>query len=45
MRLFEAMWEHARQTGALRRGDPLEGLEVSISVARTINSLKDVPNV
>jgi len=40
LRLYDAMWELARATGALKRGDPLEGIEVDIEVARTLNALK-----
>ena len=39
LRLFEAMWQRAQAQGALRRADPLEGLELEIEVARLINSL------
>ena len=40
LRLFEAMWRHAKEIGVLRRKNPLEGIEVDIEVARTLNSLK-----
>jgi hypothetical protein len=45
LRLYDAMWEMAKASGALRRGDPLEGLDVDIEVARTVNALKETGRV
>jgi hypothetical protein len=39
LRLYDAMWERAKASGALRRGDPLEGLEIDMEVARMVNAL------
>jgi hypothetical protein len=38
LRLFEAMWEEGVLLGVLPPGDPSEGLEVDIRVARILNS-------
>jgi hypothetical protein len=35
--LFEAMWEEARQLGVLP-GDPWEGLEVDLRIARILST-------
>jgi len=45
LRLYDAMWEWARKSGAMTRTDPLEGLEVDIEVARTVNALKEPADV
>jgi hypothetical protein len=37
LRIFEGMWEEARQLGVLPLKDPLEGIEVDIRVARILN--------
>ena len=43
--LYDAMWEMAKASGALRRGNPLDGIEVDIEVARIINALGGMRNV
>jgi hypothetical protein len=45
LQMYDAMWELAKDSGALRRDDPLEGIEVAIEVARTVNSLAGDRNV
>jgi uncharacterized tellurite resistance protein B-like protein len=45
LRLYDAMWEWAKASGALTRTDPLEGLEVDMEVARTVNALKEAVSV
>jgi hypothetical protein len=37
IRLFEAMWAHARTLGVLPGNDPLAGIEVDIRLARALN--------
>ena len=44
LKLLEAMYEHARALGAFPPADPLEGLEVDIRVARTLNGLREDPS-
>jgi len=44
-RLYDAMWEMARASGALQCGNPLEGIEVDIEVARTVNALQEAAGV
>ncbi len=39
MKIFEAMYKHAKATGALKRSDPLEGLETVIRLAKILNSV------
>jgi hypothetical protein len=39
LRLYDAMWECVKASGALQRKDPLEGLEIASEVARMVNSL------
>ncbi|MBM4438324.1 MAG: hypothetical protein FJ029_14120, partial [Actinobacteria bacterium] len=36
MRLYEAMWEHARALGALPPSDPWQGVEDDIRLARIL---------
>ena len=38
LRLFEAMWEEGVLLGVLPPGDPAEGLDVDIRIARILNS-------
>ena len=38
LRLFEAMWMEGVHLGVLPPGDPLEGLDVDIRIARVLNS-------
>jgi hypothetical protein len=45
LRLYDAMWERAKTSGALHRSDPLEGLDVASEVARTVTALKEPSNV
>lgn len=37
-RIFEAMWKEGERMGVLPAGDPLEGIEVDIRIARILNS-------
>ena len=39
LRIFEAMYQHARQLGALPDKNPLRGIETKIRIARVINSV------
>jgi hypothetical protein len=41
VRVYAAIYEHARALGPLERADPLEGLEHKIRLARLLNA--DVP--
>ncbi|MCY7417989.1 MAG: hypothetical protein LH650_05755 [Chloroflexi bacterium] len=36
MRLYEGMWEEARQLGILPGSDPWEGLEVDLRIVRIL---------
>ncbi len=36
MRLYESLWEEARQLGVLPGTDPWEGLEVDLRIARIL---------
>lgn len=38
-RILAALYEEARMLGALPPKDPLEGIEVKIRIARTVNSV------
>jgi hypothetical protein len=40
LELLDALIEEARMLGAFPPADPLEGIEVKIRIARTINGLK-----
>ena len=37
LRIFEALWEHARNLGVLPLKDPLEGIEVDVRLAEALN--------
>jgi hypothetical protein len=39
LRIFEAMYEHARGLGVFPPKDPLEGIEFKIKFARDLNAL------
>jgi hypothetical protein len=40
LRLYEAMYEHARRLGVLPPADPLEGIEHKIHLAKALNSVR-----
>jgi len=40
MRIYEGMWNEAVSLGVLPPADPLEGIEVDIKVAKTLNSIR-----
>lgn len=40
LRIFEALYEHARRVGALPPKDRLEGIEFKIRFARDLNALR-----
>lgn len=40
LRIFEALYEEARQLGVLPPADPLEGIEVDIRLARALNRVR-----
>ncbi len=37
LRVFEALWEHARRLGALPPREPLDGLDVDLRLAKYLN--------
>lgn len=41
LRIFEAMWKEASLLGVLPLKDPLEGIEVDIKIARTLNDVRE----
>lgn len=41
LRIFEALYREATSLGVLPLKDPLEGLDVDISMARVINSVRE----
>jgi hypothetical protein len=43
LRLYEAMYEHARRLGVLPPADPLEGIEHDIHLARALNRVRHYP--
>jgi hypothetical protein len=38
MRIFEELWKEGMERGVLPPGDPMEGIEVDIKMARVINA-------
>ncbi len=38
LKIFEAMWEEAKNLGVLPSKDPMEGIEVNIKLAKILNS-------
>lgn len=38
MKIFEAMWEEAKNLGVLPLKDQMEGIEVDIKIAKVLNS-------
>lgn len=38
MKIFEAMWEEAKNLGVLPLKDPMDGVEVAIRIAKILNS-------
>jgi hypothetical protein len=40
LRIFEALYEEAKQLGVFPLKDPLEGIEVDIRLARALNARK-----
>jgi hypothetical protein len=43
LRLYEAMYEHARRLGVFPLADPLEGIEHDIHLARALNRVRHHP--
>ena len=41
LRIFDALYEHARKMGVFPLKDPLEGLETKIRMARVLNGRTD----
>jgi hypothetical protein len=40
LKIYEAMWKEAVSLGVLPPADPLEGIEVDIKIAKTLNSVR-----
>jgi hypothetical protein len=40
LKVFEAMYEHARRLGVFASQDPLEGIEFKTRLARDLNALR-----
>lgn len=43
LRLYEAMYEHARRLGVFPLKNPLEGIEHDIHLARALNRVRHYP--
>lgn len=39
LKIYEAMWNEAVSLGVLPTKDPMEGIEVDIKIAKTLNSV------
>ena len=41
LRILESMWHEVRSVGVLMRKDPLEGIDVSLRIAKVLNSCSE----
>ncbi|MFH1905377.1 MAG: hypothetical protein ABIK53_07655 [bacterium] len=41
LRILESMWHEALSVGVLSRKDPLEGIDVSLRIAKVLNSCSE----